>query len=172
MQAGHAYLVQSKEKPDCLSIIDPHRQENNISAGTHEIQRIVNCFAKAHGTLQSRLHDELIHPRRSDSLLEDILGGNFSAYDLQRRSLYNLHTEMLQKAAAIPPPPPTTGPETKAPPPPPPNAANPPQPADVSVRPTRSSVSGSVTASKHTAINGGASSTMKGAVGFHFAHRS
>jgi hypothetical protein len=79
---------------------------------------------------------------------------------------------MFQKAPAVPPPPPATIPATKAPPPPPPSAANPPQSVNLSVHPTRSSVPGSVTASKYTATNGGASSTVNVAVGVHFAHHS
>jgi DNA polymerase sigma len=172
MQSSHAYLVQGKERPDCLSIIDPHRQDNNISAGTHEIQRIVNCFAKAHETLQHRLHDELIYVRRSGSFLEDILGGNFSAYELQRQSLYNLHTEMLQSSSAVPPPPPAPIPASKVPPPPPPSTANLPQSVDLSVHPARGSAPRSGTASKQNTVNGGSSSTVNGPVGVHFADSS
>jgi hypothetical protein len=164
--------VRSKERPDCLSIIDPHRQDNNISAGTHEIQRIVDCFAKAHETLQHRLHDEFTYTGRSGSLLEYILGGNFSAYELQRKSLYNLHNDMLRMAPAVPPPPPAAISVSKVPPPPPPSALNPPKSVDLSVRQTRNPVPGSDSASRHTAINDGGSSTLNGVVGVHFVHRS
>jgi hypothetical protein len=160
--------VQGKERPDCLSIIDPHRPDNNISAGTHEIQRIINCFATAHEVLQRRLH---AYPGRAGSLLEDILGGNFSAYELQRQSLYDLHTQMFRKSSAVPPPPPAAIPGPEIPPPPPPSGSSATQSVDLSGRQSRSSVQGPSPASRHVSNNGG-SSTLNGVVGVHFAHRS
>ena len=170
MQGGHAYLVSSKERPDCLSIIDPHRPENNISAGTHEIQRIVDCFKIAHDILQSRLHDEFAYHRRSGSLLEDILGGNFSAYELQRQSLYKIHKEMLRMSSAIPPPPPAPIPTPEILQPPSPSTAKPPQSVAVPARPTAHFMPGSDAASRDPALDRGAS-TSNGVVGVHFAHR-
>jgi hypothetical protein len=163
--------VQGKERPDCLSIIDPHRPDNNISAGTHEIQRIINCFATAHEVLQRRLHDKVVYPGRAGSLLEDILGGNFSAYELQRQSLYDLHAQMLRKSSAVPPPPPAAIPGPGIPPPPPPSGSSATQSVDLSGRQSRSSVQGLGTASRYVSNNGG-SSTLNGVVGVHFAHRS
>ena len=163
--------MRSRERPDCLSIIDPHRPDNNISAGTHEIQRIVDCFATAHENLQRRLHDESTQPRRSGSLLEDILGGNFSAYELQRQSLYELHTEMLRILSAIPPPPAAIPASGVPPPPPSPSASKPPKVVNVPVRQTPDSVPGPGTALRYTPPNGGPS-TGNGVVGVHFAHRS
>ena len=162
--------MSSKERPDCLSIIDPHRPENNISAGTHEIQRIVDCFKIAHEVLQSRLHDEFTYPRRSSSLLEGILGGNFSAYELQRQSLYNIHKEMLRMFSPIPPPPsaPILAPEILQPPPP--STAKPPESVAVSVWPTRILLPRSDTALKDPALSRGAS-TSNGVVGVHFPCR-
>lgn len=162
--------MQSKEKPDCLSIVDPHRQDNNISAGTHDIQRIVNCFSKAHETLQRQLYNKLIHPGLSGSLLEDVIGGNFSAYDLQRQSLYTLHSEMLRKASAIPPPPAILPPTVVAPPPPPrdPGSA---QSVDLSVPATRTSVSAAAPASRNTATSSGEIPTANSAVGARVSHR-
>jgi hypothetical protein len=163
--------VQGKERPDCLSIIDPHRPDNNISAGTHEIQRIINCFATAHEVLQRRLHDKVAYPGRAGSLLGDILGGNFSAYELQRQSLYDLHTQMFRKSSAVPPPPPAAIPGPEIPPPPPPSGSSATQSVDLSGRQSRSSVQGPSPASRHVSNNGG-SSTLNGVVGVHFAHRS
>jgi len=164
--------VQGKEKPDCLSIIDPHRQDNNISAGTHDIQRIVNCFSKAHETLQHRVHDGLSHPGRSGSLLEDVLGGNFTAYELQRQALYNLYTGMLEKDSAIPPTPPFSLPTTRASPPSPPKAIGPAQLIHFSAHSTQNSVSAPLAASKQVATDSGGPSTANDVVGLHFAHLS
>jgi len=161
--------VRNKEKPDCLSIIDPHRQDNNISAGTSEIQRILDCFAKAHETLQRRLQDKLTSPERCDSLLEDILGGNFSAYELQRQSLYKLHTETLRTSSAVPPPPPAAIPASKVPPPPP-STPKPPQSVNASDRQTPNSVPVPDSATGHAAISGGL--LKNSAVGADSTHRS
>jgi hypothetical protein len=160
--------------PDCLSIIDPHRQDNNISAGSHDIQRIVNCFSKAHETLQHRLHNVLIHPQRSGSLLNDVLGGNFTAYESQRQALYNLYTGMIEKGSAIPPPPSFSLPLMSASPLPSPlKAAGLVQPGGSSTHPTQSSGSALLTASTQNAPNSGGTSTANDVVGVtHFAHLS
>ena len=164
-------MVCSKERPDCLSIIDPHRQDNNISAGTHEIQRIVDCFKSAHDILQRRLTSELGHSKRSGSLLEDILGGNFSAYERQRQSLYKLHIEMLQDSSAIPPPPPATVPSPRAPPPPPPSAVKSPRAVVVPVRQNLNREPLLDGTSRYNRVTSG-SSTPNGMVGVPSAPRS
>ena len=191
--------MQGKERPDCLSIIDPHRQDNNISAGSHDIQSIVNCFSKAHKTLQHRLHNGLIHPQRSGSLLNDVLGGNFTAYELQRQALYNYRYPRCVRGCpasirdrgrrghaalgyclrswgrrAIPPPPSFNLPLMSASPLPSPlKAASLVQPGDSSAHPTQSSGSALLTASTQNAPNSAGTSTANDVVGVaHFAHLS
>ena len=125
----------------------------------------------AHESLQRRLQGKVTNPRSVGSLLEDILGGNFTAYESQRQSLYDLHARMLQKSLAVPPPPPAAVPAPEIPPPPPPSGPSTTQSVDLSTRRSRSSVQGLGTASRYNSNNSG-SSTLNGVVGVHFAYHS
>ncbi|EXJ69011.1 uncharacterized protein A1O5_07946 [Cladophialophora psammophila CBS 110553] len=75
-----------------LTIIDPHRADNNISGGTKEIDKIFKCFSEAYKALTSRLSAyERRNPQAPQgSFLECLIGGNFTLYDLQRKKLRGL----------------------------------------------------------------------------------
>lgn len=108
MKESYAHVWLTKEKNSRLSIIDPHRPENNISGGTHEIELILQSFSDAHNMLQERL-DELNELETNNfSLLEELVGGNFYAYDLQRDVLSQLYYGPGGRSvpSVIPPPPP------------------------------------------------------------------
>lgn len=107
-----------------MTIIDPNRPENNISGGTTEIETILEAFATAHDSLQSRLAE---HEERATSgpysFLEDIVGGDFGSYEEQRKTLKDLHFGLTgmdyPTAARRPPPPPPPATQIQPPPPPP-----------------------------------------------------
>ncbi|OAL39403.1 hypothetical protein AYO20_01273 [Fonsecaea nubica] len=75
-----------------LTIIDPHRADNNISGGTKEIDKIFKCFSEAYKALMNRLCAyERRDPRAPQgSFLECLIGGNFTSYESQRKKLLDL----------------------------------------------------------------------------------
>ncbi|KIY00599.1 uncharacterized protein Z520_03262 [Fonsecaea multimorphosa CBS 102226] len=75
-----------------LTIVDPHRADNNISGGTKEVDKIFKCFSEAYKALMSRLSAyERRNPQAPQgSFLECLIGGNFTLYDAQRQKLLDL----------------------------------------------------------------------------------
>jgi non-canonical poly(A) RNA polymerase PAPD5/7 len=69
------------EKPDGLSIQDPHNAENNISGGSQKAKHIFRAFAEAHKVLHDRLSALDLS---GTSILESILGGNYESYRQHR----------------------------------------------------------------------------------------
>ena len=122
-----------------MKIIDPNRPDNNISGGTIKIGLIFDCFSTAYDILQASLaaHE---NGHNVPSFLEQIVGGNFEAYDTQREYLRELHIgpHGLQAPAVLLPPPPPIEARTKSNQPVPPRLP-PSHQAQVAVR-TRSSL--------------------------------
>ena len=91
-----------------MKIIDPNRPDNNISGGTNKIGLIFDCFSTAYDILQASL---AAHENGDNvpSFLEQIVGGNFEAYDSQREYLRELHIgpRGSHAPAVLPPPPPS-----------------------------------------------------------------
>lgn len=114
----------NRDKKGRLTIVDPNRPDNNISGGSSEIERVFRCFSRAHQVLQNRMADySSFDPSsgRAFSFLEDIIGGDFEAYRVQREVLSRLHAGQAGPApAVVPPPPPPISQEPLPPPPPPP----------------------------------------------------
>ncbi|EXJ58117.1 hypothetical protein A1O7_05541 [Cladophialophora yegresii CBS 114405] len=83
-----------------LTIIDPHRSDNNISGGTRQIGTIFDCFSKAHKALATRLASFEKDPSRHqvDGFLGCLIGGDFTSYERQRQRL----REMSVNATAGP----------------------------------------------------------------------
>ncbi|EXJ90525.1 hypothetical protein A1O1_03628 [Capronia coronata CBS 617.96] len=81
-----------RDKDGRLTIVDPNRPDNNISGGTRLIDDIINCFSLAHQTLLSRLesYGDQSSQGRAQSLLECLIGGNFTMYETQRQIMFNL----------------------------------------------------------------------------------
>ena len=104
-----------------LTIIDPHRPDNNISGGTNQIDEIISCFSLAHQSLVNRLesYEKRDRQDQSHSFLECLIGGNFTPYENSRQSLYDLFATTLKGRPnpSIPVPPPPTKREADPPPP-------------------------------------------------------
>ncbi|KAL6702763.1 hypothetical protein ACN47E_000947 [Coniothyrium glycines] len=79
-----------EEKPDGLSIQDPNRPENNISGGSHRAKDTFKAFAAAHKTLEDRIQAAKAGQDIGSSILECVLGGNYSSYIKQRRHMRSL----------------------------------------------------------------------------------
>lgn len=86
-------MLFAKEKADRLTIIDPNRPENNISGGSRLISGIIEAFRYAHDLLIDRMsaQEQDRSGRPNDSILRDLLGGDFTAYEEQRKQLGELY---------------------------------------------------------------------------------
>jgi len=87
------------EKLKRLMIIDPNRPDNNITGGSSEIERIIGLFSRTHEILMARLDNFADVQQRSTSFsfLAELVGGNFAAYQEQRRSLHRVYNNISGK---------------------------------------------------------------------------
>lgn len=73
-----------------FTILDPNRQGNDISGGAHNTETIVDAFAWAYDELQARMSELSKLPiaeRRNQSILDVIIGADYSSFDIQRNHL-------------------------------------------------------------------------------------
>lgn len=102
LQRSYKLLIHSNDKAGRLTIIDPNRPDNNISGGSHEIERVFRSFKQAHGDLVSKLQDFGSETDTSSfSFLKDLVGGNFTAYELQRSVLRDLYRGNRRQAGKL-----------------------------------------------------------------------
>jgi non-canonical poly(A) RNA polymerase PAPD5/7 len=88
--------VTYKGRMDKISIIDPNKSTNDISAGSQNTPRILEFFSKAHRDLQKRMGELQASPNRAkESILGCILAGNYSSFDLQRQHLAHVHEKLV-----------------------------------------------------------------------------
>lgn len=81
---------------DKISIIDPNTPSNDISGGSSNTARILECFSNAYRDLQKRMGELQASPNRvKESILGCILGGNYSSFDLQRAHLAHVHEKLF-----------------------------------------------------------------------------
>jgi non-canonical poly(A) RNA polymerase PAPD5/7 len=79
---------------DRLSIIDPNNPANDIAGGSSNARTILSHFAHAHQELTERMVQLAQDPDRAgQSILEVILGGNYSSFEKQRKYLEKLSKE-------------------------------------------------------------------------------
>ncbi|KAK4119519.1 hypothetical protein N657DRAFT_658928 [Parathielavia appendiculata] len=79
---------------DRLSIIDPNNPANDIAGGSSNARTIISHFAHAHQQLTQRMAQLAQDPNRAgQSILEVILGGNYSSFEKQRNYLEKLAKE-------------------------------------------------------------------------------
>lgn len=76
-----------------LSIIDPNDPSNDISGGSSNYPQVAASFSQAHKLLQERLQ-RIAAGEEFDSILEVILGGNYSTFREQRTYLRQLHEKI------------------------------------------------------------------------------
>ncbi|KAF2444761.1 hypothetical protein P171DRAFT_282091 [Karstenula rhodostoma CBS 690.94] len=82
-----------EERADRLSIQDPNDPRNNISGGSYKADKCLELFSWAHRVLVERM--DTIHMRSfSDmSILESVLGGDYSTYLQQRERMRNIRIQ-------------------------------------------------------------------------------
>ncbi|KUI69648.1 Poly(A) RNA polymerase protein 2 [Cytospora mali] len=78
------------KNPGRLSIIDPNNPGNDISGGSMNYQQIVASFSQAYKLLQERL-SRIAKGENFKSILEIVLGGNYSTFREQRNYLRQVH---------------------------------------------------------------------------------
>lgn len=82
------------KNPGRLSIIDPNNPANDIAGGSGNYAQIVACFSQAHKLLK----DRLLRISRGDnfaSILDAVLGGDYSTFREQRKHLRRLHEKVF-----------------------------------------------------------------------------
>jgi non-canonical poly(A) RNA polymerase PAPD5/7 len=83
-----------------LSIIDPNNSANDIAGGSSNAGTVLSHFARAHQVLTQRMALLAHDPNKAgQSLLQCIMGGNYSSFENQRNYL-----ELLTKPGYRPPP--------------------------------------------------------------------
>ncbi|KAI5300263.1 hypothetical protein KEM56_002589 [Ascosphaera pollenicola] len=109
--------------PSKLTILDPNNPDNDVSRGTTEIKRIFRAFSDAHRTLKEALAHVAVNPSTAPkSLLQEIIGANYTSYHRQREHLLSIFNRepRFGEFRAPPPPPPYPDMSLDPPPPPPP----------------------------------------------------
>lgn len=78
---------------DRISIIDPNNPSNDISGGAKNTATVFSCFAKALARLQERMAFLATLPphKRHTTILECILGGDYSQFREQRVYISQVH---------------------------------------------------------------------------------
>ena len=74
-----------------LTIIDPNNPKNDISGGSREVHTVFEVFRKAHSQILRRMEKIRAGKDVRGSILECVLGGNYSAFIRQRDRLYKVH---------------------------------------------------------------------------------
>lgn len=78
------------EREDRLSIQDPNNSRNNISGGSFKAEQVLELFSWAHGLLVERMQTISMDSMRDLSILESIMGGDYSKYQDQRARMQNI----------------------------------------------------------------------------------
>ncbi|KAL1610380.1 hypothetical protein SLS60_002047 [Paraconiothyrium brasiliense] len=81
------------EREDRLSIQDPNDPKNNISGGSYKADKCLELFSWAHKILVERMGIIHMSPVRDLSILEAILGGDYSTYQQQRERMRNIRIQ-------------------------------------------------------------------------------
>ncbi|OWP02916.1 hypothetical protein B2J93_3496 [Marssonina coronariae] len=78
-----------------LMIIDPNREDNDISGGASNTPTILKSFSDAYDLLQHRMGElQRSGNRKNQSILECIIGGNYRSFELQRAHLAHVHEKI------------------------------------------------------------------------------
>jgi non-canonical poly(A) RNA polymerase PAPD5/7 len=83
-----------------FSIIDPNRPSNDICGGASNTSTIRRAFSEAFKRLQSRMafiSETSIQQRKNLSILEVIIGGDYSTFEIQREHLYKCYQQQKSR---------------------------------------------------------------------------
>lgn len=75
-------------KADRLAIMDPNREDNDISGGSRQVLLIFDRFSKAHTEILKAMN-----AANRPSILDWSLAGNYESFVLQRNRLLDLYIE-------------------------------------------------------------------------------
>lgn len=70
-------------KPTLL-LVDPNRPDNNLAAPSYSAKMVFDCFRDAFNLLNERMMGLERGERPDDSILGEVLGGNYEQYEQQR----------------------------------------------------------------------------------------
>jgi non-canonical poly(A) RNA polymerase PAPD5/7 len=83
---------------DRLSIIDPNNAANDLSGGSRNFFLISDCFSSAFHVLKTRMAQvdkALAHEGANMSILEPVIGADYSSFSRQRAKLSEVHRRSL-----------------------------------------------------------------------------
>jgi len=88
-------LRYNPQKPWALSIIDPNRDDNDITSGTSNIELIQRCFSDAYHSVQAHLYACRVGEAKSaeTSILSLLYAGDYSSFEKQRGHLKRLYDQ-------------------------------------------------------------------------------
>lgn len=84
---------------DKFSIVDPNNPANDITGGSSNTPTIRQAFADAFRSLQKRMGElstKSIPDRKDQSILEVIIGGDYSQFDIQRDHLWKCYQSQMK----------------------------------------------------------------------------
>ncbi|KAK7538793.1 uncharacterized protein J3D65DRAFT_345278 [Phyllosticta citribraziliensis] len=91
---GYTGVDGRPTKPDRLSIIDPNKPTNDISSGSHNVEKVLASFRSAYESLHNRMvqlskGDRSM--RKDASILQSVFAGNYSSFEWQRDRLRKVY---------------------------------------------------------------------------------
>lgn len=87
-------LRYNPQKPWALSIIDPNRDDNDITSGTSNIELIQRCFSDAYHSVQIHLYAcRSGEAKYEPSILSLLFAGDYSVFEKQRNQLKRLYDQ-------------------------------------------------------------------------------
>lgn len=81
------------ERKDRLAIQDPNDPHNNISGGSYKADQALQLFSWAHEVLKERMRTVRMNSVHDLSILESVLGGDYSTYQEQRARMRNIRIQ-------------------------------------------------------------------------------
>ncbi|KAF1978407.1 hypothetical protein BU23DRAFT_651147 [Bimuria novae-zelandiae CBS 107.79] len=87
IRKGKIGIDGRQERADRLAIQDPNNPTNNLSGGSHSVDKVFKLFTWVHRVLEERMRTVHMSSVHDLSLLESILGGNYTKYHDQRATM-------------------------------------------------------------------------------------
>jgi non-canonical poly(A) RNA polymerase PAPD5/7 len=99
LQNSLRQIVYKQSSQARFSVIDPNQSGNDITGGSANTRTIQTAFSAAYRELKQRMAEldaMSIQDRRGKSILEVIIGGNYSSFEVQRDHLWKCHQALTR----------------------------------------------------------------------------
>ncbi|KAB8437368.1 hypothetical protein FH972_025048 [Carpinus fangiana] len=86
------FTLRQKSKPFALCVVDPNRENNDLTVGTRHCMMIFECFAHAFSVVQERMAEMQSGDKsqRKGSILSGLFAGSYTSIEYQRTQLERL----------------------------------------------------------------------------------